>query len=251
MNRLPRQVIRSTVLVALTGALVTGAGAAGGSKLVLNGQVASNEVRVVNGSAYVKLSDLARALGMIVVKRGDGYEIKHAGGATPIQGVTQGKVGDVLFDGKWRLQVLGLTAPVTYKMKTDSEPYDFAGLTSFDRTNRIISPKTGYKLIVLQCRATNGQNSRQRLWTSISDQKMNTALADTQGASHPPVAYDYEGAPTQTQPLIPGAIVVFPVIFSIPQDTHLKDLIFTLHANGDTAYNDVRIALAGALPPQP
>jgi hypothetical protein len=119
------------------------------------------------------------------------------------------------------------------------------GLTSLNRTTHALSPKAGYKLAVLQCRVTNGQNSRQTLWTAINDQLMHTALADTQGASHVPVAYDYEGGPNQTHPLLPGAMITFPVVFSVPQDTVLKDLVFTLRANGDDTHNDVRVSLTG------
>ena len=41
-------------------------------------------------------------------------------------------------------------------------------------------------------------------------------------------------------------MITFPVIFSVPQDTVLNDLVFTLRANGDDTHNDVRVALAGA-----
>src|SRR5215211_7802906 len=87
-----------------------------GPSLVMNGKVASTNVRTIDGSAYVKLADVAKALGMVVVKRGDGYEIKKAGGANPIQGVLQGKIGDVLFDGKWRFQALEVQQPESYTM---------------------------------------------------------------------------------------------------------------------------------------
>lgn len=247
-NRLKNKPFIFLALAVPVGSLLIGALAATSSRLVMNGKTASTNIRMVNGSPYVKVEDVARALGMVVVKRGDEYEIKKSGGATPIQGVTQGKIGDVLFDGKWRFQVLKMESPATYSMKTDSDTYDTAGLTSLDRNTHVLRPKDGYKLVVLQCRVTNGQNSRQRLWTAINDDKVNTALTDMQGASHTPVVYDYQGGNNQTNPLIPGAIMTFPVIFSVPAQTRVKDLVFTLHANSaDQPYNDVRVSL-GATP---
>ncbi len=214
------------------------------SKLVMNGKTASTKVKIVGGGAYVPLADVARALGMVVVRRGDAYELKKPGGASPIQGVTQGKIGDVLFDGKWRFQVLGLQMPAAFTMKTPGEDYDYANRSKFDSATRTFHPAPGYKLVVLQCRVTNAVNEKRTLWTAISDKRINTALTDTQGGSHSPIAYDFEGGPIQSKWLVPGAILNFPVVLSVPQDARLKDLIFSLKNNqNDDPINDVRVSL--------
>ena len=235
---------------AATVGIVGAAWAAVGTNLIMNGKVASSEVRIIDGSAYVKLTDVAKALNMTVIKRADGYEITKPGGANEIEGVTQGKVGDVLFDGRWRLQVLSVQTPESYTMTTDADTYDSAGLSKLDRTTHVLTPKSNYKLVVIQCRISNGQKTKAQLWTAISDEKMNTAIADMDGGSHPPVAYDFQGAPTQTTPLIPGASMSFPILFSVPQDTRIKDLVFTLRTNGgaDSSYKDVRVSLTGNKP---
>src|SRR6187551_156373 len=75
-----------------------------GVRLILNGKVASTRVRMINGAPYAPLADIARATGQTLVKRGGGYEIIAAGGANQVEGL-RGKVGDTLFDGKWRLKV--------------------------------------------------------------------------------------------------------------------------------------------------
>ena len=217
-----------------------------GDTLIINGKSASADVRSIGGSAFVKLADVAAALGMVVVKRADGkYELTKAGGSNQIQGMVQGKVGDVLFDGKWRFQVVSVQMPESYTMKTAGEPYDSSGLTSFDRPNLNVKPRVGYTLVVLQCRATNGVNEKRTLWTAISDPKIHTALADMDGSSHAPVAYDFEGGPIQSKWLVPGAALNFAVLFSVPKDTKVKDLIFTLKNNqGDEKGNDVRVSLS-------
>lgn len=213
--------------------------------LILNGKTASTSVRVIGGSAYVKLSDMAKALNMIVVKRpGGGYEITPAGGANQIKGVTQGKIGDVLFDGKWRFQVESAETPDSYTLKTEAEPYDYSGLSTFDRPKRLVRPRAGNILVVLQCRVTNGVKEKRTLWTSISDERIRTALTDRDGSSHAPIIYDFDGGPIQSKWLTPGGTLRFALLFSVPQGTVLKDLIFTLKNNQtDDKGNDVRVAL--------
>lgn len=235
-------ILPAATVMALNAAL---ARPAQGDTLVMNGKTASTNVRTVGGSAYVKLADIAKAMGMIVVKRPGGkYEIIKPGGANQVQGVKQGKVGDVLFDGQWRFQVVSVATPESYTMKTDAEPYDYSGLTSFDRPNRVVRPSRARTLVVLQCRATNGVKEKRTLWTAISDEKIRTALTDTQGSSHSPIAYDFEGGPIQSKWLLPGAALNFALLFSVPEGTQIKDLIFTLKNNqtGDPP-NDVRVAL--------
>ncbi len=228
-------------LTLIAGATTVFAGA-NGVNLVVNGKVASNDVRVINGSAYVKLSDVAKALGMVVVKRSGGYEIKKAGGANPIEGVTQGKIGDVLFDGKWRFQALRMETPESYAMKTASAP-DYAAynaVAEFDPTAHVFKPKAGYKLIAIPCRVTNGRNEKVGLWIGG---RHNNALADTEGSSHTAIAYDFDGAPIVSKELVPGAKLDFVTLFSVPEKTQAKDLIFTLQTLHDKKGNDVRVSL--------
>ncbi len=216
--------------------------------LVMNGKVVSTSVRTVGGSPYVKLSDVAKALSMVVSKRPGGYEITKSGGTNQVQGL-QGKIGDLLFDGRWRFQVLSVAQPDTYTMKTPGdEPSSYpADTVNFDRKTQLVSPKSGYKLVVIQCRMINGQKSKQTFWLAAKDG--NNALADQQGESYAPIGYDLEGAPIQSKPLLPGAKTDFPILFSVPQSIELKDLVFTLRNNDFSQKgNDVRVSLTPALP---
>jgi hypothetical protein len=232
-------------LTALSLALPSIAAPGTADTLVVNGKSASADIRTIAGSPYVKLADVAKALGMIVTKRPDGkYELTRAGGANQLQGMAQGKVGDVLFDGHWRFQVQSVTTPTAYTMKTAGEPYDNHDLSTFDRPNRVIKPTRGNSLVVLQCRATNGVNANRTLWTAISDDRIHTALASADGSSFPPIAYDFDGGPIQSKSLVPGAALNFAVLFSVPEGTQIKDLIFSLKNNqGDEKANDVRVTL--------
>jgi hypothetical protein len=217
------------------------AAARDGAKLILNGKITSADVRTMNGSAYVRLSDVATALGMVVVKRSDGYELTKAGGANQVEGLN-GKVGDTLFDGRWRFTVMGAETTNAYALKSTGEPYAYNQPVDFNSATRTLTPKPGNTLIVVRCRIANGQKSTQTLWLAQRD--THTALADDQGESYPPAAHDVDGAPIQTKPLLPGAKLEFPVIFVVPQGKKLQDLVFTLK-NNDSAQkgNDVRVVL--------
>lgn len=232
-------------VAALTVALAAGPGAAA-DKLIINGKPAPADVRVIAGSPYVKLADVAKALGMVLVKRADGgYEITRPGGANQVQGVTQGKIGEQLFDGRWRFQVISVQSPDSYAMKTSVEPSSYPLDTiDYNRTTRAVRAKPGYKLVAVECRMTNGQKTTQTFWLARKD--VNNALADAGGESHVPVAYDLEGAPSQSPPLLPGAKAEFTILFSVPVRTEMKDLVFTLRNNDFSQKgNDVRVSLTG------
>jgi hypothetical protein len=165
----------------------------------------------------------------------------------------KGKIGDLISDSQWRFQVLNVQTAESYAMKTDAEPYDYKTLAGFDLTKRIFSSKSGYKLVVFECHATNRQKSQKRLWVAVSDSaNVRTALSDMGGSSYVPIGYDFEGGPVQTKPLQPGETITFAVIFSVPQDAQLKELLFTLAANGEREQSkDVRISLPeGTVNPQ-
>src|SRR5690242_16254088 len=123
MNRISNRKAKRAAWCGVLGVLLGGAAitwaADGGARLILNGKVASTGVKTINSKAYVPLADVAKSLDMTVVKVPGGYEIKKAGGATPISGL-RGKVGDVLFDGKWRFQVLSVDTVDSYQLKNKS-----------------------------------------------------------------------------------------------------------------------------------
>ncbi|GEM_PF-579994 len=238
---------KGIVLGVLAGALVASGYALGlAGTLVIDGRSTPADVRTLNGTAYVRLADVAKALDMTVVARGNRYELTKAGGANAIGG-RAGKIGDTLFDGKWRFTVLSVDTPSEYAMKTDAQTYNERDAASYDSRSHTVKPGRNFGLVVLKVRVANGTKTRKTLWTAISDERIHTAIADTDGGSHSPIAYDFSGGPTQTEGLLPGAAMTFNVVFSLPTDTRPKDLVFTLKNNqGDDGGNDVRVSLAGS-----
>ena len=233
----------------LVGAILTSGALAAwaansGVRLTMNGKTASSDVRTMGGKTYVPLADVAKSLGMKVVKRGNGWEIKKAGGTYQV-GDLRGKIGDVLYDGKWRFQVISMQTPEMFQMRTDSQPYSNTSVSIYDTEKRTLRPKDSYKLVVFKIRVTNTAKVPQTLWTSISDTTMRTALTDMEGESHPPLVHDYEGGPTVTKPLLPGSSLTFSTIFGVREETVLKDLVFTLKNNDySNKGNDARVSLA-------
>jgi len=209
--------------------------------LTMNGKTASTTVRTVNGSAYVKIADVAKALGMVVVKRPGGYALTRSGGANQVQAVTEGKTGDVLFDGWWRFQVRSVETPASYPAKFLEE----ANSLKYDRSSHTVSAASRFKVVAVHCRMTNGQKTAQTFWIAPlpGEREIHTALTDTSGESYPPDCYDLDGSTSQSKPLLPGAKTDFVILFNVPEATQIKELVFTLQNNDARPGNDVRVSL--------
>ena len=163
------------------------------------------------------------------------------GGANQLQAAVTGKIGDQLFDGRWRFKVLGVDTAPTYAFTTDGEPYNYHAVATWNSATRTLEAPAGNVLIIVHCEVANGQHSKQTLW--IPDEGSNTAITDDQGQAYPSAGHDFSGAPVQSRPLIPGSKLRFPVVFCVPEGTKLKDLIFTLRNNDGGKGTDVRVSL--------
>jgi len=217
----------------------------GGLEMVLNGKdTSTNDIRKNIPIPMMMFRLAGRGKETVPVKTAVAYQTRRPSAQTGARGLA-GKIGDVLTDGRWRFQVLGLQTPDSYSMKTDAEPYDYTNRSSFDLNKRVFNPRPDYKLVVIECSASNTQKSGKRLWVSVSDGvNVRTALVDTGGSSYLPIGYDFVGGPIQTKPLQPGETISFAVVFSVPQSAQLKELIFTLAANGEREQSkDARVSL--------
>jgi hypothetical protein len=216
--------------------------AQGGVKLILNGKIASTNVRMINGRPYVPLADIAKATGQVLVRKGSGYEIIAAGGANQVEGL-RGKVGDTLFDGKWRFKVMDVQRGVkSYTMRRAGgiDPGAVGGNVEFDADGKTFRANAGYEFVIVNARVTNGQKSTQGFGSWYGE---HTALADTQGSSYRPIGWDQEGGMFTTKHLLPGAGQDVTAIFLVPEGTTLKDLVFTLTNISDREPHDVRVTL--------
>lgn len=168
------------------------------------------------------------------------------GGANQIEGM-KGKIGQMLFDGKWRFQVIAMETPAKYmaarKNDVQADYSIYSPVADWD-TDRTITPKEGNSLIVFRCLVKNGVKEPRALYCVPAF--VRTALTDMDGGSHPPVAFDMPGSIFQSRKITPGGTLKFAVIFSVPDGAKPKDLIFTLRTieGGLKDGNDVRVSLA-------
>ncbi len=208
-------------------------------KLYMNGKLASTDVRMIAGRPYAPLADIAKAQGMVVLKKGTGYEISTPGGANQLSGQKQGKIGDELFTGKWRIQVTGVQQLQEY-----TEQY-------CQDQRKLLPSAPNEVLVVVNCRIKNGLKEAK---SPILSEKMpgNTLLADDLGGSYPPVDYDAAQlsgklADYAAKRLLPGAGADFALVFSVPAEIKPKSLVFSVITYPDDVGGkgtDVRIELS-------
>jgi hypothetical protein len=202
-------------------------------RLILNGQVASTRVITVQGTAYVPVADVAKALGQSVVKVQGGYEIRAAGGANQLTGQFQGKVGDQILTGLFRVQVQKVERMESYTPR-------------FDKNSLSVQPRNpDEELVVVTASLRNAKQSGAVAPSLGINNPGNTALAGADGRSFPPIAYD---SPSGTNTgggftLLPGAAMNFAVVFSVPKGTEVKALVLRVGEYGDTGSKDVRVSL--------
>jgi hypothetical protein len=203
--------------------------------LIINGQVATTDVRTINGRTYAPLADIAKALNMTLVNQPGSIAMVPAGGANQVSGL-RGKIGDTLFTGKWKLMPLSLQQVDTYttKYEGDQETY---------------KPRNdGETLYVLTCRIKNAQTSPMEM---VFTQRScgNTALADDQEHSFGPFGFDAhnETGPYGGPKMLPGSAAEFAVIFSAPKGTVPKDVILSVISGDDLLHTgkgtDFRISV--------
>ncbi len=186
------------------------------TRLFINGKAASNSVIERNGTAYVPLKDVASALGGKLQKTARGYEISEAGGANMIEGIS-GKVGDQLFNGVARFQVVKVIRGKNY-------------VNQFSGDKQEITPFPVEKdLVVVVCRIKNGTKESQ---TANLPSGPETALTDTSERSYGPRTGLSIDCPSRGQQLLPGAAVDFALTFDIPTDAVLKDLVYQVQFFG-------------------
>ncbi|MCC6443676.1 MAG: hypothetical protein IT210_09510 [Armatimonadetes bacterium] len=186
-----------------------------GKALYINGAAASGDVRVIQGKAYAPLSDIAKALGMKLQTRPNGYELVRAGGAEQIANKNVGKMGTEIFTGKWRFTVMKVEKAETYTPTLATGKQE-------------VQAGPNEELVVVTCRIKNGTPNKEELvferW-----QNNHTALTDASEQSFEPALYDVraeEQFPVGAT-FLPGSAINFTLVFKVPAETEPKDLIFS------------------------
>ncbi len=185
------------------------------SNLYIGGSLASTGVFIHNGSAYVPVKDVAAALKLTIQKTGRGLELTDAGGANQATGVT-GKVGDILWNGYVRFQVVSVTRTKDYT-------------NQFTGDNLKVTPnKANDDLVVLVCKLKNGLKSGVTVMYPGGE----TALADDQGQSFAPFLGMSADIPSRGVDLLPGAEFSFALTFEVPSTAQIQDLVYQVTEGG-------------------
>jgi hypothetical protein len=222
------------------GAAVTAVIAAAGSSITVDGSTSAIDVRMIGGRPYVPLSDIAKAFGRNVQKTSSGYTLAIPGGANAISGL-RGKVGDMLFDGKWRFKVIEVTRSNEFNL-TGEGGLDYSRYRDVADTTdaKSFKAKEGNEFVIVRCQVRNGQKSTQSFGSSYGT---NTALADDQGTSYRPLGFQQAGGILTTKELLPGAAQEVTAVFVVPKTANITSLVFTLTNVSDRKPTDVRISL--------
>jgi hypothetical protein len=184
-----------------------------GSSLFINGSLASTGVIERGGVAYVPIRDVASALKLNALKTSRGYELTAAGGANQIAGL-EGKVGDMLFNGYARFQVVKVIRAKEYT-------------NQFSGDSQKITPyPEGNDLVVVICRIKNGTSKTVSAGLPGGD---DVALTDTNEHSYGPRNGVTIDVPSRGQQLLPGAAVDFALTFDVPPSAVLKDLVYQVN----------------------
>ena len=223
----------SVLAVALMATAAFGWTFSSGSKLYYNGKVASTDVIVRDGVAYVPLHDVAAALSLTVQKREDGYTLIKAGGASQIEGLN-GKIGDDLFNGYFRVKVLRVVRGEHYQRQF-SKGDDLAA-------------ESGKEIVAVILRVKNGMKVAKGVDLMPSG---STALTDEDEHSYGPFTGGYLDIPERAPTLVPGAATEYALTFAVPKKAVLKDLIFSPTGLVFGAGPDLRISLKTDEPPKP
>ena len=207
--------------------------------LTINDTLASDRLQRVGSSVMVPIADVAKALGLTVVKTKTGYALIKDGGANQVEGV-RGKMGETVFDGKWRFTVKDMRKVDSYTLETRTAT-DYGLINPIAEINGTsYKPKAGFELLVFRCEVKNGLKSAQQLWWFQND--THTALASDGGESYPPIVTDIASESFQSKPLLPGARLEFNLIFCVPTGLRLSELVFTLRTVLEKG-SDVRIVI--------
>ncbi len=185
------------------------------SNLYISGNLASSGVFMHNGVVCVPIHDIAAALKLTVQKTGRGIELADAGGANQATGIA-GKVGDVLWNGYVRLQVVKVIRGKTYT-------------NQFSGGNEAITPdKPNDDLVVLVCKMSNGLKNNVTIEYPGGD----TAITDTQGQSYSPKLGLSADIASRGQDLLPGASFGFALTFEVPASAEVGDLVYQVSMAG-------------------
>lgn len=206
-------------------------GAAGAWKLSVNGASVSTSAKIIAGTTYVPIRDVARALGMSAQVSGTNITLKSRAVApqtatkvaAPVSAPAtkmKGYSHEELYSQKWGFRVLDVQR---------GDKFLAQHRNNFNR-EKVYVAKRGEEIIAVSCRVKNATSSVKNFAFPRGQHGMNTALIDQDGIAYEPVAYDIfaeENVPLG-KTASPGTAVPFNIIFRVPRGIRVKELIYSI-----------------------
>jgi hypothetical protein len=215
--------------------------------VVRDGETMSTDVVMMRGRAYVPLADVARAMGRRAVKSGNVYTLvsdparlpesataRAAEIARPSTASSRNAMNTDIARAGWVLRLLSADVAPTYvrQFGADTEP--------------IAVQRKGDHLVVARFRLTNASNFTKDVYFDRS-YAANTAIIDDESHGYPPVTYDSRNSEYSSSRMLPGTVHEFALVFSVPADTRLSELVYSVASSGQTSTDkptDFRVALS-------
>lgn len=188
-----------------------------------------SDVRMVDGNAYVKVSDVAKALGMASARNGSTFRLTQSPIVSRLPGAGA-RVGTDITAGKWQFRVTGVQQVAQYMPRYGSEKEPIAPSNAGDR------------LVLVQCRLRNGTGGLQEVYFD-SSMSGSTALTDSQQRGYVPLAYDSRNSDYSSNKIPAGTLHDFTIIFSVPEGAGLVGLTYTLEKGGLEKGPQFRVSL--------
>jgi hypothetical protein len=197
------------------------------ASLVVNNKTIVTDIQTIGGQSYLPLKDVAKAFEVVITKEGSVYKLAPEGGANQV-GNKVVRVGQEIFDGRWRLVVNKVERVSEYRL-TSTKPYtvdfsDYHDITGGNGKEEVIKPKKGY-LLVAHIRLKNGMKQKAKFGMS---EKGNTAIIGEGEKTFTPLIFDTESDGNATRDLLPGSAIEVKILFAVPNDFKPTAMIFTL-----------------------
>jgi hypothetical protein len=201
---------RSALIALLATCLAAGAvSTLDPTALQFNDSTAPTDVVMKNGHAYIPVTAVAKLLNASVVMDGSIIKFVPLDNSRQVNG-DEGKVGEMVRLGYANFTVKSVNTGGSYHAK-------YGGSDS--------TADAGQKIVSIEVHIQNSTLKSQICYVLGGDK---TALADTMGRSYRVSAINSDFGPRGVD-LLPGAATDLVLIFNVPQDVVLKDLVYEVN----------------------
>ena len=218
-----------TLLLASTSLAAVGTTLNAIQTVTMNGAVLTTRAKSINGEIWVPLDDIAKTQGFQIVKNTNSYDLVRGTGGIMGQ---QGKVGDTLQSGKFKLVVnkFAKVSKFTVRNKTGMDYSVWNGVA--DMNDQVLTAKPGFSLYYAKVTLTNSRSDAFQFDWNVIDNK--SAVRDQKNGSNPWLVYDIPSPAFCSSPILPGSQISFRICFAVAKGAKPKDILLMMKALEDS-----------------